>query len=53
MKLNTNQEDRRRGGDDEKQPSVSKDLKDISTRPSSFFENIYVGVLSLLSRIFV
>ncbi|AEE75888.1 unnamed protein product [Arabidopsis thaliana] len=56
IKLNTNQEDRkgrRRGGDDEKQPSVSKDLKDISTRPSSFFENISVGVLSLLSLIFV
>ncbi|XP_020889126.1 dihydrolipoyl dehydrogenase 1, chloroplastic [Arabidopsis lyrata subsp. lyrata] len=52
IKLNTNQEDQR-GGDDGKQPSVSEDLKDISTKPSSFFENIYVGVLSLLSRIFV
>ncbi|XP_023641063.1 dihydrolipoyl dehydrogenase 1, chloroplastic isoform X2 [Capsella rubella] len=56
IKLNANQEDlrrRNRRGDDEKEPSLSEDKKDISTRPSSFFENIYVEVLSLLSRIFV
>ncbi|XP_010504843.1 PREDICTED: dihydrolipoyl dehydrogenase 1, chloroplastic-like [Camelina sativa] len=53
IKLNMKQEDPRRGGDDERQPLVSEDLEDISTRPSSFFENIYVGVLSLLSRVFV
>ncbi|KAL1223712.1 Dihydrolipoyl dehydrogenase 1 [Cardamine amara subsp. amara] len=56
IKQNTNEDDLKRGRrrrDDEKQPSVSKDLKIRSTKPSSFLEIIYGEVLSLLSRIFV
>lgn len=56
IKQNTNEDDRSRARnrrDDEKQPSVTKDLKTSSAKPSSFFEIIYGEVLSLLSRIFV
>ncbi|KAG2306038.1 hypothetical protein Bca52824_025786 [Brassica carinata] len=51
-KLNMDEDDLR-SGDDEKQDSVIKDLIVISTSPSSFIENIYARVLSLVSRILV
>lgn len=47
-------EDGPRGpSDDEKQPSLSKDLIVRSTSLSSFVEDIYARVMSLVSRVFV
>ncbi|KAL0717320.1 hypothetical protein Bca4012_066642 [Brassica carinata] len=54
IKLNTNEDDPRKWRrDDEKEPSVSKDLVVRSASMSSFIEGIYARVLSLVSRIFV
>ncbi|CAF1704785.1 unnamed protein product, partial [Brassica napus] len=53
IKLNMNEDDPRGPSDNEKQPSLSKDLIVRSTSMSSFVEDIYARVMFLVSRVFV
>lgn len=48
-----NEDDPRGPSDNEKQPSLSKDLIVRTTSMSSFVEDIYARVMFLVSRVFV